>query len=144
MKLLLKDLRFANDLKDYQSCASTAPMDISARIYEFAEEASTLAPISIDSSEGQQIYAALCSIYTRYADIRLDENTHNYYAADEPAWLIGVRFFAESLQEHTQISSTSLLYYLADYWPDVMWISEVYTILITLLSLQCISTIKLI
>jgi len=123
-----------NLIETLQSCKSFAPVnpvDISAELrrWQLAEnyDATT---ISVFDATGQTIYDNICKIYTRYADIRIDDAGH-CYAVDEPAYLTALRLLGESL-DCTSISRVALLDCLSTYWPDFMWISEVYDILIAL------------
>ena len=120
-----------NTLQDCKSFAPENPVDISValRRWQIAEnyDATT---ISICDAVGQTIYDSIDEIYTRYADIRIDESGH-YYAVDEPAYLTALRLLGESM-DCTSISRVALLDCLSTYWPDFMWISESYDILIVL------------
>ena len=123
-----------NLIETLQSCKSFAPVnpvDISTELHrwELAEnyDATT---ISIFDATGQTIYDNICKIYTRYADIRIDDAGH-YYAVDEPAYLTALRLLGESM-DSTSISRVPLLDCLSTYWSDFRWIPETYDILIAL------------
>lgn len=123
-----------NLIETLQSCKSFAPVnpvDISAELrrWQLAEnyDATT---ISVFDATGQTIYDNICKIYTRYADIRIDDAGH-CYAVDEPAYLTALRLLGESL-DSTSISRVPLLDCLSTYWPDFRWIPETYDILIVL------------
>ena len=120
-----------NALQSCKSFAPANPVDISAELYrwELAEnyDATT---ISVFDATGQTIYDNICKIYTRYADIRIDDAGH-YYAVDEPAYLTALRLLGESM-DSTSVSRVPLLDCLSTYWSDFKWISETYDILIAL------------
>lgn len=120
-----------NALQSCKSFAPANPVDISAELrrWQLAEnyDATT---ISIFDATGQTIYNNICKIYTRYADIRTDDNV-NYYAADEAPHLTALRLLGESL-DCTGISRVALLDCLSTYWSDFRWIPETYDILIVL------------
>ena len=106
-----------NALQSCKSFAPANPVDISValRRWQLAEnyDATT---ISIFDATGQTIYDNICKIYTRYADIRIDDAGH-CYAVDEPAYLTALRLLGESL-DSTSISRVPLLDCLATYWSD--------------------------
>lgn len=120
-----------NALQSCKSFAPANPVDISValRRWQLAEnyDATT---ISIFDATGQTIYDNICKIYTRYADIRIDDAGH-CYAVDEPAYLTALRLLGESL-DSTSISRVPLLDCLSTYWSDFRWIPETYDILIVL------------
>lgn len=120
-----------NALQSCKSFAPANPVDISAELrrWQLAEnyDATT---ISIFDATGQTIYNNICKIYTRYADIRIDDAGH-CYAVDEPAYLTALRLLGESL-DSTSISRVPLLDCLSTHWSDFRWIPETYDILIVL------------
>ena len=120
-----------NALQSCKSFAPANPVDISValRRWQLAEnyDATT---ISIFDATGQTIYDNICKIYTRYADIRIDDAGH-CYAVDEPAYLTALRLLGESM-DSTSISRVPLLDCLSTYWSDFRWIPETYDILIVL------------
>lgn len=123
-----------NLIETLQFCKSFAPVNpvnISTELHrwELAEnyDATT---ISIFDATGQTIYDNICKIYTRYADIRIDDAGH-YYAVDEPAYLTALRLLGESM-DSTSISRVPLLDCLSTYWSDFKRIPEAYDILIAL------------
>lgn len=120
-----------NALQDCKSFAPTNPLDISAELrkWELAENYDATA-ISIFDTTGQTIYDSIDKIYTRYADIRVDDAGH-CYAVDEPAYLTALRLLGESM-DCTSISRVALLDCLSTYWSDFKWIPETYDILIAL------------
>lgn len=122
-----------NALQDCKSFAPVIPVDISAELqeWELAENYDATA-ISICDPTGQTIYDSINKIYTRYADIRVDDAGY-YYAVDEPAYLTALRLLGESM-DCTSISRVALLDCLATYWADFKWIPEIYDILIALAS----------
>lgn len=120
-----------NALQSCKSFAPANPVDISValRRWQLAEnyDATT---ISIFDATGQTIYDNICKIYTRYADIRIDDAGH-CYTVDEPAYLTALRLLGESL-DSTSIPRVPLLDCLSTYWSDFRWIPETYDILIVL------------
>lgn len=120
-----------NALQSCKSFAPANPVDISAELrrWQLAEnyDATT---ISIFDATGQTIYNNICKIYTRYADIRTDDNI-TYYAVDEAPHLTALRLLGESL-DCTGISRVVLLDCLSTCWSDFRWIPETYDILIAL------------
>ena len=89
-----------------------------------------LTPVLRKWQFSNRLYKDIDAIYTRYADIRTDDNV-NYYAADEAPHLTALRLLGESV-DCTGISRVALLDCLATYWSDFKWIPETYDILIAL------------
>lgn len=118
-------------LETLQAQAVTDPADLTPvlRKWQLAENYETTA-ISNHSEISNRLYKDIDAIYTRYADIRTDDNV-NYYAADEAPHLTALRLLWESL-DCTGISRVALLDCLATYWSDFKWIPETYDILIAL------------
>ena len=118
-------------LETLQAQAVTDPADLTPvlRKWQLAENYETTA-ISNHSEISNRLYKDIDAIYTRYADIRRDDNV-NYYAADEAPHLTALRLLGESL-DCTGISRVALLDCLATYWSDFKWIPETYDILIVL------------
>jgi hypothetical protein len=118
-------------LETLQAQAVTDPADLTPvlRKWQLAENYETTA-ISNHSEISNRLYKDIDAIYTRYADIRTDDNV-NYYAADEAPHLTALRLLGESL-DCTGISRVALLDCLATYWSDFKWIPETYDILIVL------------
>lgn len=120
-----------NALQSCKSFAPANPVDISValRRWQFAENYEATA-ISNHSEISNRLYEDIDAIYTRYADIRTDDNV-NYYSVDEAPHLTALRLLGESL-DCTGISRVALLDCLATYWSDFKRIPEVYDILIAL------------
>lgn len=118
-------------LETLQAQAVTDPADLTPvlRKWQLAENYETTA-ISNHSEISNRLYKDIDAIYTRYADIRTDDNV-NYYAADEAPHLTALRLLGESV-DCTGISRVALLDCLATYWSDFKWIPETYDILIAL------------
>lgn len=118
-------------LETLQAQAATNPADITSvlRKWQLAENYEATA-ISNHSEISNRLYEDIDAIYTRYADIRTDDNV-NYYSVDEAPHLTALRLLGESL-DCTGISRVALLDCLATYWSDFKRISEVYDILIAL------------
>lgn len=118
-------------LETLQAQAVTDPADITLalRKWQFAENYEATA-ISNHSEISNRLYEDIDAIYTRYADIRTDDNI-TYYAVDEAPHLTALRLLGESL-DCTGISRVALLDCLATYWYDFRWIPETYDILIIL------------
>lgn len=118
-------------LETLQAQAVTDPADLTPvlRKWQLAENYEATA-ISNHSEISNRLYKDIDAIYTRYADIRTDDNV-NYYAADEAPHLTALRLLGESL-DCTGISRVALLDCLATYWSDFNRISEAYDILIAL------------
>lgn len=123
-----------NLIETLQSCKSFAPVnpvDISAELRRWQlTENYDATTISVFDATGQTIYDNICKIYTRYADIRIDDAGH-CYAVDEPAYLTALRLLGESM-DSTSVSRVPLLDCLSTYWSDFKWIPETYDILIVL------------
>lgn len=120
-----------NALQSCKSFAPANPVDISValRRWQFAENYEATA-ISNHSEISNRLYEDIDAIYTRYADIRTDDNV-NYYSVDEAPYLTALRLLGESL-DCTGISRVALLDCLATYWNDLKCIEETYDILIAL------------
>ena len=118
-------------LETLQAQAVTDPADLTPvlRKWQLAENYEATA-ISNHSEISNRLYEDIDAIYTRYADIRTDDNV-NYYAADEAPHLTALRLLGESL-DCTGISRVALLDCLATYWYDFKCIGETYDILIAL------------
>lgn len=118
-------------LETLQAQATTNPADITSvlRKWQLAENYEATA-ISNHSDISNRLYDDIDAIYTRYSDIRTDDNI-TYYAVDEAPQLTALRLLGESL-DCTGISRVALLDCLSTYWSDLKWISEVYDILIAL------------
>ena len=118
-------------LETLQAQAVTDPADLTPvlRKWQLAENYETTA-ISNHSEISNRLYKDIDAIYTRYADIRTDDNV-NYYAADEAPHLTALRLLGESV-DCTGISRVALLDCLATYWSDFKWIPETYDIIIAL------------
>lgn len=118
-------------LETLQAQAVTDPADLTPvlRKWQLAENYETTA-ISNHSEISNRLYKDIDAIYTRYADIRTDDNV-NYYAADEAPHLTALRLLGESL-DCTDISRVALLDCLSTYWSDFNRIPEAYDILIVL------------
>lgn len=122
---------FIKALETLQAQATTNPADITSvlRKWQLAENYEATA-ISNHSNISNRLYKDIDAIYTRYADIRTDDNV-NYYSVDEAPHLTALRLLGESL-DCTGISRVALLDCLATYWYDLKWIPETYDILIAL------------
>lgn len=118
-------------LETLQAQAATNPADITSvlRKWQLAENYEATA-ISNHSEISNRLYEDIDAIYTRYADIRTDDNV-NYYSVDEAPYLTALRLLGESL-DCTGISRVALLDCLATYWNDLKCIEETYDILIAL------------
>ena len=118
-------------LETLQAQAATNPADITSvlRKWQLAENYEATA-ISNHSEISNRLYEDIDAIYTRYADIRTDDNV-NYYSVDEAPYLTALRLLGESL-DCTGISRLALLDCLATYWNDLKCIEETYDILIAL------------
>lgn len=118
-------------LETLQAQAATNPADITSvlRKWQLAENYEATA-ISNHSEISNRLYEDIDTIYTRYADIRTDDNV-NYYSVDEAPYLTALRLLGESL-DCTGISRVALLDCLATYWNDLKCIEETYDILIAL------------
>ena len=118
-------------LETLQAQAATNPADITSvlRKWQLAENYEATA-ISNHSEISNRLYEDIDAIYTRYADIRTDDNV-NYYSVDEAPHLTALRLLGESL-DCTGISRVALLDCLATYWNDLKCIEETYDILIAL------------
>ena len=118
-------------LETLQAQAATNPADITSvlRKWQLAENYEATA-ISNHSEISNRLYEDIDAIYTRYADIRTDDNV-NYYSVDEAPYLMALRLLGESL-DCTGISRVALLDCLATYWNDLKCIEETYDILIAL------------
>lgn len=118
-------------LETLQAQAATNPADITSvlRKWQLAENYEATA-ISNHSEISNRLYENIDAIYTRYADIRTDDNV-NYYSVDEAPYLTALRLLGESL-DCTGISRVALLDCLATYWNDLKCIEETYDILIAL------------
>lgn len=118
-------------LETLQAQAATNPANITSvlRKWQLAENYEATA-ISNHSEISNRLYEDIDTIYTRYADIRTDDNV-NYYSVDEAPYLTALRLLGESL-DCTGISRVALLDCLATYWNDLKCIEETYDILIAL------------
>lgn len=118
-------------LETLQAQAATNPADITSvlRKWQLAENYEATA-ISNHSEISNRLYEDIDAIYTRYTDIRTDDNV-NYYSVDEAPYLTALRLLGESL-DCTGISRVALLDCLATYWNDLKCIEETYDILIAL------------
>ena len=118
-------------LETLQAQAATNPADITSvlRKWQLAENYEATA-MSNHSEISNRLYEDIDAIYTRYADIRTDDNV-NYYSVDEAPYLTALRLLGESL-DCTGISRVALLDCLATYWNDLKCIEETYDILIAL------------
>lgn len=118
-------------LETLQAQAATNPADITSvlRKWQSVENYEATA-ISNHSEISNRLYEDIDAIYTRYADIRTDDNV-NYYSVDEAPHLTALRLLGESL-DCTGISRVALLDCLATYWSDFKRIPEAYDILIAL------------
>ena len=128
-KYLVKNL--IKNLENLQAQAATNPADITSvlRIWQLAENYEATA-ISNHSDISNRLYEDIDAIYTRYSDIRTDDNI-TYYAVDEAPYLTALRLLGESL-DCAGISRVALLDCLATYWNDLKYINETYDILIAL------------
>lgn len=118
-------------LETLQAQAATNPADITLllRKWQLAENYEATA-ISNNSDISNRLYDDIDAIYTRYSEIRTDDNI-TYYAVDEAPHLTALRLLGESL-DCTGISRVVLLDCLSTYWSDFKWIPEAYDILIAL------------
>ena len=118
-------------LETLQAQAVTDPADLTPVLRKWqSEENYETTAISNHSEISNRLYEDIDAIYTRYADIRTDDNI-TYYAVDEAPHLTALRLLGESL-DCTGISRVPLLDCLATYWSDFKRIPEAYDILIAL------------
>ena len=118
-------------LETLQAQAATNPADLTPVLRKWqSEENYETTAISNHSEISNRLYEDIDAIYTRYADIRTDDNI-TYYAVDEAPHLTALRLLGESL-DCTGISRVALLDCLATYWADFKRIPEAYDILIAL------------